>query len=436
MRRLGDSLGQEPVRRETRVENGMHKSVLITDPDNRIALSVLRSLTRKNIEVVLAAEDGLTLPFFSRYCKESVLCPSAGQDQNGFMTTICQIVKRKSFATIFPSSDVSLITISKHRKRIAPYVRLALPSHESVAKVFDKSQTLKGAQEYGIPTPQSFSAGSVTELKDLATRISYPAVVKPKWSWIWTKGKSASHTRPFYVNSPSELVSTYLSVNQRFPEPMIQEYVPGHNISVAGLVDHGVPRVACCIKVYRAMPVTGGNSVLRESISLEPFPTRCSFSLLKALQWHGVAEVEFRIDSRDNLPKLTEVNGRFWASMDVAIESGVDFPYLLYRLALGDRIGPIFNYRTGVKYRWLVGDIENLVSTFKGEQRLVNVLHSSRLSTLRSFIKPYERGIHYDCLSADDPLPFFVTGNLQTVLRRTGQLLANPRQKPTHEGST
>jgi predicted ATP-grasp superfamily ATP-dependent carboligase len=431
-----NSLREQPVREGTKVGSGMHESVLITDPDNRIALSVLRSLTRKNVDAVLAAEDGFTLPFFSRYYKESVYCPSAAQDQNRFMSAIRQIVKRKNYATIFPSSDVSLITISKHRAKIASYVRLALPSHRSVTKVFDKSKTLKVAQDCGIPTPQTFTIGSVAELKNVAEKITYPAVVKPKWSWIWTKDKRASHTRPFYVNCPSELVSTYLSVDKSFPAPMIQEYVPGYNISVAVLVDHGEPRVACCIKVYRAMPVTGGNSVLRESISMQPFPARYSFSLLKALHWHGVAEVEFRIDSRDGLPKLMEVNGRFWASMDVAIESGVDFPYLLYRLALGDRIGPIFNYRTGVKYRWLIGDIENLVSTFKGEQKLVNAPRSSRMGTLRSFIKPYERDIHYDCLSPDDPLPFFVTGNLQTILRRTGQLLPIPRQKLSHEGST
>ena len=225
----------------------MHESVLITDPDNRIALSVLRSLTRKNVDAVLAAEDGFTLPFFSRYYKESVYCPSAAQDQNRFMSAIRQIVKRKNYATIFPSSDVSLITISKHRAKIAPYVRLALPSHRSVTKVFDKSKTLKVAQDCGIPTPQTFTIDSVAELKNVAEKITYPAVVKPKWSWIWTEDKRASHTRPFYVNCPSELVSTYLSVNKSFPAPMIQEYVPGHNISVAVLVDHAEPRVACCI---------------------------------------------------------------------------------------------------------------------------------------------------------------------------------------------
>jgi predicted ATP-grasp superfamily ATP-dependent carboligase len=58
----------------------------------------------------------------------------------------------------------------------------------------------------------------------------------------------------------------------------------------------------------------------------------------------GVAMVEFKLDRRKgNAAKLIDVNGRFWGSLQLAILSGVDFPYYLYQLAVGDRslAGPV-----------------------------------------------------------------------------------------------
>jgi len=34
----------------------------------------------------------------------------------------------------------------------------------------------------------------------------------------------------------------------------------------------------------------------------------------ESLDWHGVAMVEFWIDSRDGKPKLMEINPRFWGT--------------------------------------------------------------------------------------------------------------------------
>ena len=36
--------------------------------------------------------------------------------------------------------------------------------------------------------------------------------------------------------------------------------------------------------------------------------------------------VEFKHDERDGVPKLMEINGRFWGSLQLAIDAGVDFP--------------------------------------------------------------------------------------------------------------
>lgn len=389
----------------------MQKEVLITDGENRIALSILRSLARRNIETTITVESQAALSSFSRYCGNKILCPSSGRDMNGFITTLRKLTKKKRFDSLFPVTDTSLIAVSKYRDTLGSSVKRSLPSHESVEKAFDKSLTLMAASEEGIPTPKTFIVRNIAQLKDATRKMAYPAVIKPRWSWVWNRSK-ASYSRGSYVNSASELLSSYEAVHKNFPFPLIQEYVPGKNFSVAVIVDNCEPKVACCIMVHRTSPVTGGNSVLRETVQLDPEMTKYAFKLLRNLKWHGVAEVEFKVDARDSTPKLMEINGRFWASLQVAIDSGLDFPYLLYQLVTNGRIQPTFSYKTGIKGRWLLGDIDNLISVLKGKPQ-VKTLRVSRLRTILNFMKFYERGMHYDNFSMYDPMPFFM--NIRSI---------------------
>src|SRR5206468_3161317 len=58
---------------------------------------------------------------------------------------------------------------------------------------------------------------------------------------------------------------------------------------------------------------------------------------------------------------LMEVNGRFWGSLQLAIDAGVDFPFLTCELALGREPDPPKSYEVGVRSRWLLGDLDHLL---------------------------------------------------------------------------
>jgi predicted ATP-grasp superfamily ATP-dependent carboligase len=399
-------------------------------------LLIVRSLGKRNIGTTLMDREFMVPVTFSRWRSESVYCPSSFDNLDGFLTALLGNAKTGRYLTLFPLTDSSLLPISEHRKQLTPYLTLVLPSHESVLKAIDKSNTLRCAQELGIPTPMTFYPRNTDEVIDAASRIQYPAVIKSKRSFAWGRNGKANFSRPFYVNSPSELISTYAEVETNFPAPMIQEYVPGNNISVALLFDRGEPKAACSISVKRTLPVTGGSSVLRESIPPDRTLLRYASNLLRRLNWHGVAEVEFKIDSRDSTPKLMEINGRFWGSMNVAIESGVDFPYLLFLLAKGEKICPIFKYKTGVKFRWLNADSENLRLTLKGEPKLINTEPPNKVEAVLRFLKFYEKDMHYDGFTLSDPLPFFIEEvlhlyeNAKNIKRRFGLLAQHATKTP------
>ncbi|MDD3856814.1 MAG: ATP-grasp domain-containing protein, partial [Methanoculleus sp.] len=69
--------------------------------------------------------------------------------------------------------------------------------------------------------------------------------------------------------------------------------------------------------------------------------------------------------------KLMEVNPRFWGSLHLSILSGVDFPYLLYRMLMDGDVEPVPDYQEGVQCRWLLpGDILWYLSAPKTWQNL------------------------------------------------------------------
>jgi predicted ATP-grasp superfamily ATP-dependent carboligase len=316
-----------------------------------------------------------------------------------------KIVKKMKFNVFFPVFEWSLIPVSKNRDKISSYVKLPIASHESILKCFDKLSTIKLAIENDVPIPRTYFVHNSAELKKISKEITYPAVVKPRWSMVW-KNDRALHRRSGFVNSVAELVATYNSIHRYFPFPLIQEYVPGVNYSVAALYNEGRPRAFCCIKVHRAWPPTGGNSCFRESVQLDSEMRRYSETLLKALDWHGIAEVEFRVDSRDNVPRLMEINPRFWGSLSVAVKAGVDFPYLLYRMTMDGDVKGVFNYKVGVKGRYFEQDLLYIVSLFKDASTNSGVWNQKRLQVLRNWLKFYEPGVFYDFFEVDDPLPF------------------------------
>ncbi|HAA03119.1 MAG TPA: hypothetical protein DCE18_07085, partial [Syntrophobacteraceae bacterium] len=113
----------------------------------------------------------------------------------------------------------------------------------------------------------------------------------------------------------------------------------------------------------REYPITGGPSTLRESWRHHQAYSD-ALRLLQDLRFVGVAMVEFKTDIRTGQAKLLEVNPRFWGSLALAVDAGVNFPLLWTRMALGEHVPPVTSYRLGHRCRWLLpGDILHFLAS-------------------------------------------------------------------------
>ena len=232
-------------------------------------------------------------------------------------------------------------------------------------------------------------------LNHFVDKFPIPAVIKPRIS--------SGSFGIVYVKKREDLAPSYQSVHERFPLPLIQEWIPdgGGAFGLSALFDEASNIKAAFVhKKLRMYPVQGGPSTLREGVE-HPQIMEIGLSLLKSLNWVGVAMVEFKVDPRDGIPKLMEVNPRFWGSLQLAIVSGVDFPHLILKMARKESFEPILRYKVVKRSRWLLlGDILNFFN------------NPNRFHLHPSFFNFFDPNTSYDIISKDDPFP--ILGSVAT----------------------
>lgn len=365
--------------------------VFVTDGHFRKTLALVRSLGKKGISVTVGERTFLNTSFFSKYCSKRVVYPSPRRSPLSFIEFLLTELKKNHYDCLFPMEEETLLLIAKYQSEISKHTYLLIPELEKIEFVRDKGKLIPFAEAHGIPVPKTYRNFSSS-----LSSFPLPAVVKPRIS--------SGSFGIVYVKRREDLPSSYQKVHERYPFPLIQEYIPdgGGVFGLSALFDEGSKVKAAFIhKKLRMYPVAGGPSTLREGV-FHPQIMELGLSLLKALNWIGVAMVEFKVDPRDGLPKLMEVNPRFWGSLQLAILSGVDFPYLILRLARGENFEPVLHYEVGKRCRWLLlGDILHFLK------------NPDRFHLNPPFFRFFDPNTAEDIISKEDPIP--ILGAMATL---------------------
>jgi predicted ATP-grasp superfamily ATP-dependent carboligase len=383
-------------------------TAFVTDGDERPALAITRSLGRRGIRVIVGADRLITLTSRSRYAARAMAYPCPQRDPVAFDRFLCDLVTRERIDVVIPVSDVTTRSVIGLQDRLLRHSAVAVPPSLAWETVTDKSRLLEHAASLGVPAPRTLTVEGAVEARRAAPSLRFPVVVKAFRSRIPTSEGWLGAT-VHYAESPGELHQLYQDVSYltSFPS-LIQERVVGPGDGVFVLFDRGRLLTAFAHRRLREKPPSGGVSVFRESVPADPELIEYSRRLLAPLGWHGVAMVEFKRDDRSGRPFLIEINGRFWGSLQLAIDSGVDFPFLTYQLARGEHVEVPASYRVGVKSRWLLGDLDHLLlRVFRRDdvQKLPEGA-ASRARTLIEFLKFTGQDLNYEVLQMSDLGPF------------------------------
>jgi glutathione synthase/RimK-type ligase-like ATP-grasp enzyme len=331
--------------------------VLVTNPWNGQAYCVLRGLRGHASRVVATVyrEHGvlgrLAPAAVSRFVDRVYPVPFAIQDwrrgtlheensaaEEGYVRAVLDICERERLDTVFPSWDPEVLLLSKNKSRLAARgITVPVPEWPVLQRAMDKHALVRAATELGFPCPRTYLPGSPEEAVDLAKRLGYPVVVKPRFS---VRGRGSG-----LVTDPAQLEETVRRVQPTFGMPIIQEWIPGgldQRVSVAVTLD----RAGRPITVHARRHL---RTVLRSFVSLPCAQASCTempvvgdaIRLLQGLGYVGHARVQVKVDPRDGMAKLMEINCRpgyrIWCELAV----GQPVPLLCVQIHRGLPVDPM-----------------------------------------------------------------------------------------------
>jgi predicted ATP-grasp superfamily ATP-dependent carboligase len=381
-------------------------NILVLDAEAKPAPSVVRALGAAGHRVAAAAAAPRAPARRSRYASQSLTHPHPGADADAFAAWLDGAVDALRPDCVLPLTECSIQALHPRRARFARRTTLALPPADATEVAFDKTRVMALAQSLGVDVPATWRPATPAEAEGLAPRLRYPVYVKARRSYR-CDGRPSSFARGRFAHGPADCRAAWAALHDVVPLPLIQEAVPGPVVSVCGTWDAGTPVCRFCYLARTAWPLSGGQSVWRESIRPRQAPVAEAQRLLGALRWTGPAHVQFIRDARDGRFKLLEINGRFWGSLDAAHYCGVPVAVTAVELAMGAHPRPDLRYRTGVRSRCIEGDLKRLYAAlFQDHLWSRAALHMPRLrQCLLDLSLGFAPSVHEDDWYHDDPLP-------------------------------
>lgn len=380
-------------------------TVLLLDGYSAASLAFTRSLGRAGVRVTVADFRAETPARRSRYCARFAVYPSPLNQPGKFHDWLLTELAGGGHDVLIGTTDFTMPLLDEWMEEIPAPVRVLFPGREGFRLAYDKAETLRIANEHGVEIPPTHWLTSAGEVEALARSASWPLVIKGRSSVVSRSGERVSAGTE-YAWSADEFLRQFAAMHAVSPWPLVQEYVPGEGLGCFFLRHRGEIVARFQHRRIRDTRPTGSGSCLRESVPSDPGLMERSERILSRMNWEGLCMVEFK-QAPNGKPYLMEVNPRPWGSMQLAVESGVDFPLLWYRLGIGEKVAPVTGYTTGIRSRSLVGDCKHLESVLYGPPAGWRLAFPRRIPTILSFLKFWGPQLRYDDFAAGDWRPGF-----------------------------
>ena len=389
-------------------------TILITDGEQRAALAITRSLGRVGHRCLVASETGRSLAGSSRYAHRQIRLPDPAACPAAFADAVRRAAGGDNVDVILPVTEPAILALLAVRETIPAVV--PFPGLGPFRAICDKQRVLVVARELGIAVPRQWEVATPDQIPPL--EIHQPVVLKPARSVYTAPDGTRGKVGVRWARKVAELTAAL----QRYPAPafpvLVQERIVGPGTGIFVLLHQGQCLARFSHLRLREKPPSGGVSVACQSEPMDGALLEQSLELLRRFDWSGVAMVEYKRDAATGQPFLMEVNGRFWGSLQLAIDAGVDFPRILVDVALGRETAPVTDYGFS-RIRWLWGDVDHVIARWRppdGGWR-------DGLGAARDWLRAFGPGYREEVLRWRDPRPFgHETGTwLRQVLRPGAQ---------------
>ena len=390
----------------------MNEGVLVLGADYR-GLGVVQSLGRLGIPVVVLHEGPRNLANYSRYVWRAIRWPAGDEaSRTAFLIDLAARERLRRWM-IVPTQDETAAMCARNAVDLCSAFRVSVPPWEVLRWAYDKRLSHQLAADIGVEFANTWEP---TRDEFNSIEFEYPVIIKPA---VKSSVNALTIAKAWRVDEPESLSKRLDEASSLMPldELLVQELIPGNGknqLSFAALASEGQPIATMVAQRTRQYPMDFGRaSTFVETVD-EPAIEELGGRLIKAMDYTGLIEIEFKRDPRTNVLKLLDMNARVWGWHTLGRRAGTDFSVLLWRLVHGDTPAPV-RARVGVSWMWPAADIPTAAREIFG-----------RRLGLREYARNFRRPTDYATLVLDDPLP----GLLEVPLHLAGAL---QRRRATQE---
>jgi D-aspartate ligase len=355
------------------------------------ALAIVRSLARRGIAISVLADHRLA--HFSRYARGRFVWD--GPNAPDALGRFIDLADRKNLAgaVLFAGGDAEVRFIAQNHAALARAFRLTTPAWETGQEMVDKRLMHTRAVAAGIDAPRCYAPADRRAVAELACR--FPVVLKPR---VRAQENTFTLAKAWRADDRETLLARYDEAVALVGADgvLLQEWIPGGGeaqFSYAAVCDRGTPIAALVARRRRQYPIDFGYTSTFVETAARPEVEDAGRRFLATLGFTGLAEVEFKYDRRDGRYKILDVNPRIWTWAALGPAAGVDFPYVLWRLARGEPIEPMTARRDAA---WMHASRDAIAAL---EEML-----AGRLAP-RDYLASLKLPLAFSAFALDDPLP-------------------------------
>lgn len=302
------------------------------------SLAIARSLGRRGIPVRVASDHPLVR--LSRYV--TGVLPWRGPGHRDALASLIELAGREQLTgwVVFAGGDAEVRFLAQNHAALSAIFRLTTPPWDVVKWSFDKHLVRRHADATGVDTPASYGAATRAEVERLDCR--FPVVLKPA---MRERDNAFTLAKAWRADDRAALLARWDQAAALVGGDgvVVQELIPGDGAtqySYAAVWADGVPVAGLVAQRLRQYPVEFGYTSTYVRTADCPEVVAAGNRFLAPLRYTGIAEIEFKFDRRDGRYKILDVNARAWTWTALGFAAGVDFPFALWQVALGDDPGP------------------------------------------------------------------------------------------------
>jgi predicted ATP-grasp superfamily ATP-dependent carboligase len=363
----------------------MPQKVLLTDTHWRTAYYVCKALAKKGIKVIgLKTVDSIFDK--SSYYSDIIAVPSLETYPEEWLYKIQQIASGDEM--LIPVSVEAIKFVVSNKARLSKILLVPPISLERIMLALDKRETLKFVESIGIPTPVTFYPMSLSEAEDALLETKFPVVLK-----LRQERNIPPQERYGIAYNIVEFRKLYRELLAIQSSLLMQEYISGQGVGVSILADKGTILAIFQHQRLREQFKTGGPSTFCSCFNSKVLEDYALMFARKS-KWSGIAMLEFKYNPDKKTFYFMEVNPRFWGSMELAIISGVNFPYLFLEWVLGNNRKNVVRQSKTIKLKYLGMDIAAFSESIIGVDKKSK--HRMFLSYMREYLDRHLRFAYID----------------------------------------